>query len=243
MFSDIKEDSTFRRLFPVNNFVIQKTDHHPDYLTHLYWLVHYCLKKCQENCFWKKFVAEEGKDPTGKEDETNSKQNAKFSFQRDLHIVRICNCFGLTGQVGTGIFYAFLLLLQSAYGRTLWVAHGQHNHTLYWHKGRLRTWSLGEACRDCCCFSCMLPFQIPPPSLFLLDLLHGLVQKGKRKELFNWQVLWNGRERLKHVSKLCLHRQHEARAIFLCFIHALFSVSFTSSTMDERPDRICPISS
>lgn len=111
MFSDIKKDSTCHRLFLVSDFVIQET-YHPDYLTHLYWLVQY-LKECQENHFLTNFLTEEGKDPTGREDETNSKQKAKFSFQGDLHIVRICHHFSLTGQVGTGIFYAFLLLCRA----------------------------------------------------------------------------------------------------------------------------------
>lgn len=106
MFSDIKEDSTFHWLFPVSNFVIQEA-YYPDYLTHLYWLVHFCLKKWQEDCFWTNFVAEEGEDLTGKENETNSEQNAKFSFQGDLHIVRICKLLWLNRTGGHWNFLCF----------------------------------------------------------------------------------------------------------------------------------------
>lgn len=54
-------------------------------------------------------------------------------------MVRIYVCFGLTRQAGTGIFYAFLLLLQGSSGRALRAARGRRVPTLRCCKGRLRT--------------------------------------------------------------------------------------------------------
>lgn len=54
-------------------------------------------------------------------------------------MVRVCICFGLIGQAGTGVFHAFLLLQRGACGRALRAAHGQHVPVLHHCKGRLRT--------------------------------------------------------------------------------------------------------
>lgn len=141
----------------------------------LYWLVYWFLQKCQENCFVINFVAKEGQAPAGQEDGTENKQNAKFIFQGDLHMVRIYMCFGLTTRAGTSIFYSSLLLLQDAPGRAVRATHGWLLPALHCCKVRLRTWSCGElserACRESCLSRYLLPFQVPSFSLSLLDLL------------------------------------------------------------------------